>query len=310
MEQTTRAEARPYLDAGDPKLSPRTLSRIAGALYLLIIALGTFGEAFVRARIVAPEDAAATAANLRALESVWRVGVAAEMVLLMCAVALTLILYVLLRPVSRELALLAAFFHLVTIAVEGAAAIFLTATLFPVGGAAYLGAFQPEQLAALTSLSIRSHGHGFGLALVFFGGFCLVAGHLIYRSRYMPRALGLLLVLAGGCYLVNSFALILSPAVSARLFPAILIPAFVAELSLALWLLVKGISPERWAGRTVGALAAPAAAIAGGSRGGRGAGRGWGEHSLGQITSAPLGGTRADNARQRFRISERKRDDS
>lgn len=248
------ADLGPDTNAGQPELSARTLSRIAGALYLLIIALGIFGEAFVRERIVAAGDAAATAENLRVLESLWRLGVAGEMVLLMSAVLLTLILYVLLRPVSRDLALLAAFFHLVTIAVEGAAAIFLAATLFPVGGAASMSAFQPEQLAALASLSIRSHGHGFGLALIFFGGFCLVAGYLIYRSSYMPRVLGIFLALAGACYLVNSFALILSPALAARLFPAVLIPPFVAELALALWLLVKGVSSSKWSRQPVRGL--------------------------------------------------------
>lgn len=267
MDQTILTDARPYADPGHPKLSPRALSRIAGSLYLLIIVLGIFGEAFVRERIVSSGDAAATASNLQMLESVWRLGVAGEMVLLMSAVGLTLILYVLLRPVSRDLALLAAFFHLMTIAVEAAAAIFLMATLFPLDGAAYLGAFQPEQLGSLATLSIRSHGHGFGLALIFFGGFCLVAGYLIYRSRFMPKVLGILLALAGGCYLVNSFVLILSPSLSAWLFPAILIPAFVAELSLALWLLVKGISPEKWADRSVGPRSGSHPATAGASTG-------------------------------------------
>lgn len=251
MEQRTIPQAGLTPTPGQPGVSVRMLSRIAGALYLAIIALGIFGEAFVRERIVVSGDAAATAANLRVLESLWRLGVAAEMVLLICAVGLTMALYVLLRPVSRDLALLATFFHLVTIAVEGAAAIFLTATLFPMDGAAYPGAFQPEQLAAIASFSIRSHGHGFAVALTFFGGFCIVAGHLIYRSGYIPKVLGILLALAGVCYLVNSFALVLSPALSARLFPPVLIPAFIAELSLAVWLLVKGIRPETQADQKV-----------------------------------------------------------
>src|SRR5260370_651204 len=101
--------------------SPRALARIGGLLYLVIIVLGLFEEAFVRNRIVVPGNAAATAANLRSLESLWRLGIAAESVLLICAIALTLIFYVLLRPVSRDLALLAVFFNLVSIA-GGAAA--------------------------------------------------------------------------------------------------------------------------------------------------------------------------------------------
>src|SRR5690349_20615168 len=154
------------------RVAPRVLSRIGGVLYLIIIATGLFGEAFVRGSIVVSGDAGATSANLRALEPLWRFGIAAEFVLLICAIALPLIFYVLLRPVGRELALLAVFFNLVSIAVEAVAALNLAAALFPLANARYLGAFQPEQLHAMASLAIRSHSFGFGAALIFFGCEC------------------------------------------------------------------------------------------------------------------------------------------
>jgi hypothetical protein len=226
--------------------SPRALSRIGGALYLIIIVLGLFGEAFVRSKIVVSGDAAATAANLRSMESLWRFGIAAEFVLLISAVALTLIFFVLLRPVSRDLALLAVFFNLVSIAVEAVSALHLVAALFPLGNAGYLTAFEPEQLYAMATLSVKSHSYGFGVALIFFGCDCLVLGYLIFRSGYLPKAIGVLMQIAGLCYLTNSFALILAPALANRIFPAILIPAFVGEASLCLWLLVKGVNVEKW----------------------------------------------------------------
>src|SRR5439155_20085885 len=126
--------------------SPQLYARIGGVLYLIIIVVGLFGEAFVRDRIIVSGDATATAANIRSMESLWRFGIAAEFFLLICAVGLTLIFYVLLRPVSRELALLAAFFNLVSIAVEAASDLNLAAALFPLGNAGYLKAFAPEQL--------------------------------------------------------------------------------------------------------------------------------------------------------------------
>ena len=89
--------------------------------------------------------------------------------------------------------------------------------------------------------------NGFGMGLVFFGGFCIAIGTLIARSRFLPRLLGLLMVLAGVCYIANSFAGFLSPALGARLFPWILLPCLVAELSLALWLLVKGVDTRHLA---------------------------------------------------------------
>jgi hypothetical protein len=226
--------------------SPRALSRIGGALYLIIIVIGLFGEAFVRSRIVVSGDATATAAHLQSMTSLWRFGVAAECVLLIATVVLALILYVLLRPVSRDLALLAVFFNLVTVAVEAVAALNLVAALFPLGHAEYLAAFQPEQRAAMAMLSVKAHSHGFGLALIFFGCECLVLGYLIFRSGYLPKAIGVLMQIAGVCYLANSFANLLAPRLASLMFPAILMPALVGEASLCLWLLVKGVNVESW----------------------------------------------------------------
>src|SRR5712691_13243207 len=226
--------------------SPRVLSRIGGVLYLIIIVIGLFGEAFVRNRIIVPGDATATAANIRSMESLWRLGIAADFFLLICTVALALIFFVLLRPVSRDLALLAVFFNLVSLAVEAAVQLYLLGALFPLGKAEYLRAFQPEQLYALASLSVKSHGYGFGVALIFFGCVCLILGYLIFRSGFLPKVIGVLMQIAGLSYLTNSFALILAPTFANRIFPAVLVPAFVGEASLCLWLLVKGVNVEKW----------------------------------------------------------------
>ncbi len=226
--------------------SPQLYARIGGVLYLIIIVVGLFGEAFVRDRLIVSGDATATAANIRSMESLWRFHIAAELFLLICAVALLLILFALLRPVNRALVLLAAFFNLVSIGLEAAITMYLLEALFPLGNAGYLKAFAPEQLYAMASLSLKSHSYGFGVSLIFFGCFCLVIGYLIFRSGYLPKTIGVLMQIAGVCYLTNSFALILAPAFADRIFPAILVPAFVGEASLCLWLLVKGVNVQRW----------------------------------------------------------------
>ncbi len=223
-------------------------------MYLVIIVIGGLGEAVVRGSIVVPGDATATAANLRSMEWLWRLGVAGEVVLLTCATALALILYVLLRPVSRDLALLAVLFNLVCIAIEAVAAVSLATALLPVTSPTYVDSFASGQLDVMAMLSIRSHSAGFGVALVFFGVECVLLGHLIFRSRYMPKSVGVLMQIAGVCYVVNSFAMLLSPPLSARLFPAILVPALIAELSLAVWLLVKGVRSETWQQHVQGGL--------------------------------------------------------
>ena len=112
--------------------------------------------------------------------------------------------------------------------------------------AEYLNAFEPQQRHALAYVSLRMHDYGFGVALIFFGAACLVQGYLIRRSGYLPKALGILMTAAGVCYLTNSFALILAPTFASMLFPAIMLPPLVAELSLALWLLVKGVDLPTW----------------------------------------------------------------
>jgi Domain of unknown function (DUF4386) len=235
----------------------RVIARIGGVLYLLIIVIGALGEAVVRGSIVVPGDATATAANLRSMEWLWRLGVAGEIVLLASATGLALILYILLRPVNRDLALAAVLFNLVSIAIEGVAAVSLAAALLPLSISSPAGAFTPEQLDGVAMLSIRSHSLGFGIGLVFFGVECVILGHLIARSGYMPATIGSLMQIAGVCYVINSFALILSPPLANRLFPAILLPALIAELSLALWLLVRGVRAEKWDQQVLG-LAGPA----------------------------------------------------
>ena len=226
--------------------SPQLYARIGGALYLIIIVIGLFGEAFVRDRLIVAGDAAATAKNILASESLWRFHIGAELFLLICAVVLLMILFVLLKPVSRELTLLALFFNLVSIALEAATAMYLVVALFPLGNATYLKAFSPEQLHAMATLSLKSHGYGFGVSLLFFGCFCVVIGRVIFQSGFLPKAIGVLMQIAGLCYLTDSFALILSPTFANRLFPAILLPAFVGEASLCLWLLAKGVNVQRW----------------------------------------------------------------
>ncbi|MEY2564022.1 MAG: hypothetical protein QOH88_2215 [Verrucomicrobiota bacterium] len=225
--------------------SPKLYSRIGGALYLMLIALGIFGQV-VKGKVIVSGDAAATSANLRSMETLWRFGLALELISLICVVALAMIYFVLLRPVNKEINLLATFLRMIGIAVEAVAALNLAAALFPLGSATYLKAFTPEQLYAMTSLAIKSHDYGYTLALLFFGFTFLFHGHLIARSGFLPRVLGLMIQVGGVCYLSNSLVFFLAPGLSGALFPWILLPCFVAELSLALWLLAKGVNVPRW----------------------------------------------------------------
>jgi len=224
--------------------SPRLYARIAGALYLIIIAGGLFAEMFVRDKLIVSGDAAATGKRIMAFEPLWRAGFCATLVMLICAVVVLLILYVLLRPVNENIALLAVFFNLVSISIEGFNDLHHFAAVLILNGADYLKAFEPRQLDALAYLSLRLFNRGYDTSLVFFGFFCIFIGVLIFKSGFFPRFLGVLMAIAGLCYVTNSFIHFLSSTFT--LFPYILMPAGVSELLLALWLVVMGVNVPRW----------------------------------------------------------------
>jgi hypothetical protein len=228
------------------EFSPQTYARIAGVLYLINIVAGLVGEMFVRNAMIVSGDAAATAANIAQSPLLWRIGIAGDLIMQVTDVPLMMIFYVLLKPVNRNLALTAMLFTLVQTASLVVNKLNLMMPLFLTADVEYLKAFTPEQLHALAYVAIKAHGHGFGIGLIFFGFECLITGYLIFKSNYLPKILGVAMQVAGVCYLFNSFALILAPAVADALFPVILLPCLFAELSFCLWLLVKGIDVSKW----------------------------------------------------------------
>jgi hypothetical protein len=228
------------------KRSPQTYARVGGLLYLAIIVLGIFTEFFIRDKLIVSGDPASTANNIIASPLLWRIGIAGDLIMHVCDIVLMLIFYILLRPVNKNLALLAVLFNFMQSAVMVAFKLNLINALYLVGSADYLTVFDPRQLNTLMYLSIRLDGIGFGIGLIFFGFACLIMGYLIYASGYLPKVIGVLMQIAGTCYLINSFALILAPKIANMIFPMILAPAFIAELSFCLWLLFKGVDVAKW----------------------------------------------------------------
>lgn len=226
-------------------LPPQTAARTAGILYLIIIAGGLFAEALVRQQLIVPGDPSATARNILDQELLYRLGFAVHLFYLMCALPLALIFYRLFRPVNRDFAALALLFNLVAITVEGVNLInqFAPLRLLGVEG---LTAFSPEQLNVLAYTYVRVFSSGFAISLVFFGVFCLLIGYLIFKSGFLPHFLGVLMAVAALCYLTNSFSLFIAPEFASLLFPYILLPCLVAELALALWLVVMGVNVREW----------------------------------------------------------------
>ena len=225
----------------------------AAVLFAVTIVTGFFGEVYVPSKIVVSTDAGATARNVLAMNWMFRLGFASYLVEAVCDVALALIFYALLKPVQRDLSLLAAFFGLVSTTLFAVAEIFYFAPASILTGAEYLKTFSPEQLDAITLLSFRLYGRVAGIFMVFYGLASVLRGYLIFRSGFLPRTLGVLLVIAGIGFIAKTFTLVLAPAWSSGL---LLAPMFVAMTALTGWLLLKGVDVARWEAARAGGSSA------------------------------------------------------
>jgi Domain of unknown function (DUF4386) len=215
-------------------------ARVAGLLYLIIIAFGIFAEVVVRSRLIVDGDAQATAANILDSQRLFRLGFAADLVVFLSDVAIAIVLFFLFRPVSRVVSALAAAFRLTQTAIIGLNLLSMFGALLILREADYLRVFGQEGSEALALLLLDLHKYGYTLGLTFFGLSTLAIAYLAVRSRVVPRLLVVLLGLAGLAYLGDSFAFFLDPGYDGSVSPVLLAPALVGELWFALWLLFRG----------------------------------------------------------------------
>jgi Domain of unknown function (DUF4386) len=223
--------------------SIQTYARVAGLLFLVSFVAGAFGEFYVPSKLIVPADATATARNILASDALFRWGFAAYLVEAVCDIGLTLLLYVLLRPVSGSLALLAAFFRLMGTSLFAVAEFFYFAASLILGGAHYLNSFSDDQLSSLALLSLNLYGRGAGIFMVFYGAGSILIGYLIFRSGYLPGFVGALLAIGGAGFVMSNFANVLAPTYASLI---LVLPMIVAGVTLALWLLVKGVDIQKW----------------------------------------------------------------
>jgi hypothetical protein len=223
--------------------SPRLKARIAGGLYLSGIA--NLFAGVVLGSLVVNGDATATAHNILAHETFYRLAFTADLITVPCYIAVTALFYILFKPVNRSLALIAACFGLAGSTLWAVNDIFFLAPLVVLGGAHDVPAVTANPLQPLALVFLNVHAEASNMVMVAFGFHVILIGYLIFRSTFLPRILGVWLAIAGVCYLTNSFANFLAPDFAAHLSPSILIPG-VVEIVLALWLLVMGVNAERW----------------------------------------------------------------
>lgn len=208
------------------------------------IIFGLFAEIASRGSLIVGSDAAATARAILASEPLFRTGLAADLAMLACYVGVTTLFLDIFRPVHAGISRMAAAFSMIGIAALAADTLLLLAPLRLLATTPYLAELGASQREAAALLALKLHGDGYDVSLVFFGIYCLMLGWLAWRSGFLPKAIGALMMLAGACYIFNSIADLVAPVFARTLSPHLMDPTLIGEAALALWLLLVGAKPS------------------------------------------------------------------
>lgn len=226
-------------------ISNKNLGRIAGLCYLIVIATGLFSEVFVRQELRVSNDALTTAYNIKNNEMLFRFGFVADLINFVIGIPTVLIIYHFFKKSNKLLLQVALSLVIIQTAIIAVNLLNQISPLLLLSNDTYLNTFQHSQLATLSLLSLNIQSQGYAIGLVFFGFYCILIGFVIYKTNAIPRIIGALYAIAGLGYLINSFTMFLSKGFSNPMFIYLAIPIFIGELSVCLWLLIKGIDTSK-----------------------------------------------------------------
>jgi hypothetical protein len=221
--------------------SPSTRGRILAVLYLTVIFGGIAGQLFIADSLVVPNDAAATAANILANKSLYRLAFTIFMLEMAAQVAVSILWYDLLKPVNRSVARLSAIFGLTASGIKTMARVFFYAPLIVLSGAPYLSVMEPAQLETLAFLFLRINSQAAAVALIFFGFETVLRGWLVFKSEFLPRFLGVISMIGGLGWLTY-----LWPPLGSRMFMGVALFAIVGVFATAGWLFIRGVDEAKW----------------------------------------------------------------
>jgi len=230
-------------------INPKKTARIAGFLYLLLAPLGFFGAMYIPS-ITVPGNPATTVKNILAAEALFRLSIFSALATPVVTLLVALYLYRLLKPVDRSHAVLMVVFSFAAAPIAMLNELNHFAVLLLASGADYLKVFTTDQLNSLVLLALNAHHFGAFIAQLFWGLWLFPMGYLVFRSGFLPKFIGVLLLIAGFGYVADSILLFLLPDLNARFSQC----TFIGELFLLLWLLIKGVDVEKWQKRAVETL--------------------------------------------------------
>jgi hypothetical protein len=222
----------------------QTAAKVVGVLYLVLMATGllaVFTAVYLRAGLLVAGDAAQTAANLAASERLLRIGAVSNVITVAGDLALVVALYVVLGPIDRNLALLAAAWRIAESAILAVTTFQEFAAVQLLSGAAYLRAFESAQLVALARSDVSVEAAGYLVGIVFLGLGSAVYAYLWFRSRYIPRALAAWGIFASLLVVIANLAILVFPDLGAILQPLDVGPLGIFELTTGVWLIARGI---------------------------------------------------------------------
>jgi hypothetical protein len=223
----------------------RKIARTAGILYIVTIVCGMFAEMIVRAELIVPGDATATANKIMASESLFRLGFVSDLIMMVAYLLLAYTLYVLLKPVGKHIAPLIVLFTSVGVAIMCLNMLNQFGALLLLGGADYLSVYDANQINAQAMLFINLQKHGYLIAQIFFGLWLLPLGYLVYKSGFFPKILGVLLMLAFLAYMVDFLVVFLLPLQAEAVASVAYVPIMLAEFSFCAWLLLMGAKEQQ-----------------------------------------------------------------
>lgn len=215
--------------------SIKNLSRITGITYLLMIPFGILGILYVPNAILVPGDMATTITNILANTSLFHLSIFSSLVVQLIQIVLVLLLFKLLRPASKVAAILMVAFILPAVSIAMLNEVSLLAISSLVSGAAYTASFTAEQLQGLVGLLFDTHQAGVFIAQIFWGIWLFPMGYLVYRSGYIPRIIGILLMIGCFGYLADSLFYVLNIDIGFTVSEY----TFLGEVLLPLWLLFR-----------------------------------------------------------------------